>query len=100
LNKLKFNLPPNLLRLFSFSVLSGKVIGRIQNERQLLIQWKDGQQTFQNAYFVFTSKEHSNVKNFYGTTTTTTTSAATTTASQFIGSTMASNNNDEIRKYL
>jgi hypothetical protein len=33
-------------------------LGRIKNQRQMLIQWKDGQQTFQNAYYIFINKDY------------------------------------------
>lgn len=33
-------------------------MGRIKNQRQMLIQWKDGQQTFQNAYYIFINKDY------------------------------------------
>ena len=34
-------------------------MGRIKNQRQMLIQWQDGQQSYQNAYYIFTSKDTS-----------------------------------------
>lgn len=41
-------------------ILKGKILGRIKNQRQMLIQWRDGQQTFQNVYYIFTSKDQRN----------------------------------------
>lgn len=28
----------------------------------MLIQWRDGQQTFQNVYYIFTSKDYQNMR--------------------------------------
>lgn len=33
-------------------------MGRVKNQRQMLIQWNDGQQSYQNAYYIFTKKDH------------------------------------------
>lgn len=45
-----------------FVVFKGKILGRIKNQRQMLIQWRDGQQTFQNVYYIFTSRNHQNMR--------------------------------------
>lgn len=47
---------------FLFLLIKGKILGRIKNQRQMLIQWRDGQQTFQNVYYIFTSKDQRNLQ--------------------------------------